>query len=72
MNTDKINEQPKNAKKVELQVANILSNGNFRLDFSETLYDIENLMAGGKNITLLNEYKDMVLELQYNNTNSND
>ena len=43
----------------------ILDNGNYRFDFSETFYKLDDLMKGGKNLTLLNKNKMLIFELNY-------
>lgn len=48
-----------------MQFAMVLFNGDYRLDFSETMFKMENLMFGGKNLTLLNEYKDLIFNITY-------
>ena len=48
---------------VEIQFSKILDNGLFHLDYSETLRKIEEIFPGAKNLTLLNEYRHLILEL---------
>ena len=43
----------------------VLPNGNYRLDYSESFRKIESLWTGGRNLTLLNEIKHEILELDF-------
>ena len=46
----------------------VLNNGHYRFDYTETMYKLENVFHGGKNITLLNEYRDLILNVTYNSS----
>ena len=45
-------------KPMSFEFVRILPNGNYRFDFSETFYKLENLMTNGGNLTFVNQFKD--------------
>lgn len=52
-------------KPLSFKFDRILSNGNFRFDYSETFFEIKDLLTGGTNMTFVNTIKDRILEINY-------
>ena len=52
----------KKIKPVELEFSRILDNGCYRVDYSETLKKLDNILPGAQNLTMLNENRKLVLQ----------